>query len=110
MGERSHQENLYALMRNAQKRKFLGQGDMVVNSGSLLVKRCQQAKEMHGIIATPTPNHSKKGLRTENATTVCDGLNRGSGSCGMGITNDGNKVRTGRATPIFSGTDGHGKE
>ena len=109
MDERSHQENLYALMRNAQKRKFLGQGDMVVNSGSLLVKRCQQAKEMHGNTAAPTPNHSKEGVRTENATTVRDGLSNGSGGCGMGSTNDGNEVRAGGATQILPGTDGHRK-
>ena len=109
MGERSHSENLYALLRNGQKRKFLGQGNMVVNSGSLLVKRCQQAKEMYGVIATPTPNHSKKGLRTENATIVRDGLSNGSGGCGMGSTNDGNEVRAGGAAQILPGTDGHRK-
>ena len=109
MDERSHQENLYVLLRDANKHKFLGQDSMVVNSGSLLVKRCQQAKEMHGIIATPTPNHSKEGLRTENATTVRDGLSNGSGGCGVGFTNDGNEVRAGGAAQILPGTDGHGK-
>ena len=96
-------------MRNAQKRKFLGQGDMVVNSGSLLVKRCQQAKKMYGASTAPPPDNSKEGLRTENATTVCDGLSRGSGSCGMGPTNDGNKVRTGRAAQILPESNGHCK-
>ena len=118
MGERSHQENLYALMRNAQKRKFLGQGDsaqrsaegaMVVNSGSLLVKRCQQAKEMHGITAAATSNHSKEGIRTEDATAVRDGLSGRPGSCGMGPTNDGNKVRTGRAAQILPESNGYCK-
>ena len=110
MGERSHQENLYVLLRDAKRQKFLGQSNMVVNSGSLLVKRCQQAKEMHGNTTAATSNHSKEGIRTEDATAVRDGLSGRPGSCGMGPTNDGNKVRTGRATPIFSGTDGHGKE
>ena len=110
MGERSHQENLYVLLRDAKRQKFLGQSNMVVNSGSLLVKRCQQAKKMYGNSTAPPPDNSKEGIRTENATTVRDGFCGGSGSCGMGTTNDGNKVRTGRATPIFSGTDGHGKE
>ena len=109
MGERSHQENLYVLLRDAKRQKFLGQSNMVVNSGSLLVKRCQQAKEMHGVIATPTPHHSKEGLRTENATTVRDGLSNGSGGCGVGSTNDGNEVRAGGAAQIFPGTDGHCK-
>ena len=108
MGERSHQENLYALMRNAQKRKFLGQGDMVVNSGSLLVKRCQQAKEMHGITAAATSNHSKEGIRTEDATTVCDGLSRRPRGGGMGSENPGIKVR-GEAPQILPGTNGQRK-
>ena len=98
MDERSHQENLYVLLRDAKKQKFLGQA-----------VRCQQAKEMHGVIATPTPNHSKEGLRTENATTVRDGLSNGSGGCGVGSTNDGNEVRAGGAAQILPGTDGHGK-
>ena len=109
MDERSHQENLYVLLRDAKKQKFLGQDNMVVNSGSLLVKRCQQAKKMHGNSTAPPPDNSKEGIRTEDATTVCDGLSRGSGGCGMGIKNDGNKVRTGRAAQIFPGTDGQCK-
>ncbi len=109
MDERSHQENLYALLRDAKKQEFLGQDNMVVNSGSLLVKRCQQAKKVHGNSTAPTPDNSKEGIRTENATTVCDGLSGRTGSCGMGITNDGNKVR-GEAAQIFPGTDGHCKE
>ena len=90
MGERSHQDNLYALLRDA--------------------KRGQQAKKMHGATDPLTPDHAKEGIRTEDATTVCDGLSRGSGSCGMGIKNDGNKVRTGRAAQIFPGTDGPRKK
>ena len=76
MDERSHQENLYALLRDAKKQKFLGQDNMVVNSGSLLVKRCQQAKKMHGNSTAPPPDNSKEGVRTEDATTVRDGLSR----------------------------------
>ena len=110
MDERSHQENLYVLLRDAKKQKFLGQDNMVVNSGSLLVKRCQQAKKMYGNSTAPPSDNSKEGIRTENATTVCDGLNRWTGSSGMGPTNDGNKVRTGRAAQILSGADGHCKE
>ena len=106
MGERSHQENLYVLLRDAKKQKFLGQDNMVVNSGSLLVKRCQQAKKMHGNSTAPPPDNSKEGVRTEDATTVCDGLSRWSGSCSLGIKNDGDKVRTGRATKVLPGTDG----
>ena len=85
MGERSHQENLYVLLRDAKRPKFLG----------------QQAKKMHGYNTTITSQHSKEGIRTEDATAVRDGLSGRPGSCGMGPTNDGNKVRTGRATPIF---------
>ena len=106
MDERSHQENLYVLLRDAKKQKFLGQDNMVVNSGSLLVKRCQQAKKMHGNSTAPPPDNSKEGVRTEDATTVCDGLSRWSGSCSLGIKNDGDKVRTGRATQVLPGTDG----
>ena len=106
MDERSHQENLYVLLRDAKKQKFLGQDNMVVNSGSLLVKRCQQAKKMHGNSTAPPPDNSKEGFRTENATIVCDGFSGGSGSSGMGIKNDGDKVRTGRATQVLPGTDG----
>ena len=106
MDERSHQENLYVLLRDAKKQKFLGQDNMVVNSGSLLVKRCQQAKKMYGTSTAPPPDNSKEGVRTEDATTVCDGLSRWSGSCSMGIKNDGDKVRTGRATQVLPGTDG----
>ena len=109
MDERSHQENLYALLRDAKKQKFLGQDNMVVNSGSLLVKRCQQAKEMHGNTAAATSNHSKEGIRTEDATAVRDGLSGRPGSCGMGPTNDGNKVRTGRAAHILPESNGHCK-
>ena len=106
MDERSHQENLYALLRDAKKQKFLGQDNMVVNSGSLLVKRCQQAKKMHGNSTAPPPDNSKEGVRTEDATTVRDGLSRWTGSCSLGIKNDGDKVRTGRATQVLPGTDG----
>ena len=71
MDERSHQENLYALMRNAQKRKFLGQAG-------------QQAKKMHGATNTLTPDHSKEGIRTEDATIVHDRLSGGTGGGGVG--------------------------
>ena len=82
---------------------------MVVNSGSLLVKRCQQAKKMYGNSTAPPSDNSKEGIRTENATTVRDGLCGGPGSRGMGLTNDGNKVRTGGAAPMFPESDGHCK-
>ena len=104
MNERAHVEFCLQLLNESSKTPR-----MVVNSASTFLKRCQQAKEMYGVIATPTPNHSKEGLRTENATTVRDGLSNGSGGCGVGSTNDGNEVRAGGAAQILPGTDGHGK-
>ena len=106
MDERSHQENLYALLRDAKKQKFLGQDNMVVNSGSLLVKRCQQAKEMHGITAAATSNHSKEGIRTEDATTVHDRLSGRTGSGGLGTPHIGDEVRVRYASQLFPRANG----
>ena len=92
MGERSHQENLYVLLRDAKRPKFLG----------------QQAKKMHGYNTTITSQHSKEGIRTEDATTVCDGLSRRPRGGGMGSENPGIKVR-GEAPQILPGTNGQCK-
>ena len=64
MSERSHQENLYVLLRNA--------------------KGGQQAKKMHGATDPLTPDHSKEGIRTEDATIVHDRLSGGTGGGGVG--------------------------
>ena len=86
MDERSHQENLYALLRDA--------------------KRNQQAKKMYGANNTITSQDSKEGIRTEDATTVHDRLSGRTGSGGLGTPHIGDEVRVRYASQLFPRTNG----
>ena len=86
MSERSHQENLYVLLRND--------------------KGGQQAKKMHGATDPLTPDHSKEGIRTEDATTVHDRLSGRTGSGGLGTPQTGDEVRVRYASQLFPRANG----
>ena len=86
MSERSHQENLYVLLRNA--------------------KGGQQAKKMHGATDPLTPDHSKEGIRTEDATAVQYRLSGRTGSGGLGTPQTGDEVRVRYASQLFPRTNG----
>ena len=66
---------------------------MVVNSGSTFLKRCQQAKEMHGH-DTP-PEVEPEGIPKEDATAVRHGLSGGPRSNCMGLAGHGHFKRAG---------------
>ena len=81
---------------------------MVVNSASTFLKRCQQAKEMHGLVTPPEADPER--IPKEDATVIRHGLSTGPRGCSMGSADYGHYVRTGTGPDFPTGTNGQRKK
>ena len=93
--------------RTAGSAEGARQSRMAVNSGSLMLKRCRQAQEMHGYDFALTPSTFPVRMGKKVCTTVQDGFNSRARGSGVGSSDDGNHTppREGQENNI--GTDGH---
>ena len=88
MNEREHARFCFRLLNEPRTTPR-----MVVNSGSTFLKRCQQAKEMHGH-DTP-PETEPTGIPKEDATAVRHGLRGGPRGSRLGFEGHGHFIRAG---------------
>ena len=95
-------DSLYA--QEEQERRKAG---MAVNSGSLMLKRCRQAQEMHGYDFALTPSTFPVRMGKKVCTTVQDGFDSGARGSGLGSSNDGNNTPAREGQKNNLGTDGH---
>ena len=102
MDERAHVEFCLQLLNEPCKTPR-----MVVNSGSTFLKRCQQAKEMHGHDTPPEVDPER--IPKEDATVVRHGLSTGPRGCSLGSAGHGHSVRAGTGPNFSTGTNGQRK-
>ena len=103
MNEREHAQFCFRLLNEPRKTPR-----MVVNSGSTFLKRCQQAKEMHGH-DTP-PEIEPEGIPKEDATAVRHGLSGGPRGSSLGTSGYGHSVRAGTMPDFLTRTNGQRQE
>ena len=103
MDERAHIEFCLQLLNESSKTP-----GMVVNSASTFLKRCQQAKEMHGLVTPPEADPER--IPKEDATAVRHGFSTWTRGCSMGPADYGHPVRTGAGPDFPTGTNGQRKK
>ena len=98
---------LYIDWLYAQAEQERRKAGMAVNSGSLMLKRCRQAQEMHGYDFALTPSTSPVRMGKKVHATLQDRFGGRPGSSGLGSSNDGNDTPTREGQNNNFGTDGH---
>ena len=83
---------------------------MAVNPPSLLLKRCAEAKKMHGNNSETHYPTYRVTISEEMPPIVCDGLSGRTGSNCLGVSNDGNNDACWFRKEQNTGSDGQSKE